>query len=443
MNGTCVQGQGFETASTDNGIRFVVAPDASVPLVHVRLVVFSGSAADSDRGAGCSYLTWRWVRCGPEGVDEERANAYFDRLGARVSVNVSSSYASVNAVVLSRNLEGLMSVLGTMVERPALRDVDFEKLRREMVAQVRALADDDRALGTRAFRRALFGDHAYGDPVAGTAASLSGVTPDEARTCHSRALFTGNMIVGLAGDVTLGAAGTLLNRYLGRVPEGPRQPYPVGEPKGRTGRGVTLVDKPERSQSQVFVGTLGMRARDPDYHPVLVANTGFGGTFTSILMQEVREKRGWSYGTSSGLGSDERRDAWLMWSAPSTADTVDCVTLMLNLYDRWRARGLSEDQHAFARAYLLKSRPFDVDTCAKRLDLLMDEAVRREPLGAYLEFEQRIESVTRTRAQKAVAKHLSPTDLCVVVLGDGALRSPLEGIATGGAVERFSFDTFV
>ena len=84
----------------------------------------------------------------------------------------------------------------------------------------------------------------------------------------------------------------------------------------RAGRRLLVVDKPERTQTQILVGTLGTSPHDDDHVPLVVGNAVFGGTFTSRLMKEIRSKRGWSYGASARAGIERQRQSWVLWTFP-------------------------------------------------------------------------------------------------------------------------------
>src|SRR5690606_30281998 len=116
----------------------------------------------------------------------------------------------------------------------------------------------------------------------------------------------------------------------------------VTEPSPRSGRNLVVVDKPERSQTQILIGGLGSSPHDPDHVPLLVANTVFGGTFTARLSEEVRSKRGWSYGAYSSLPYDRRRQAFSMWTFPASTDAAACVALELQLLESWVTEGITE-----------------------------------------------------------------------------------------------------
>src|SRR5690606_12603819 len=122
------------------------------------------------------------------------------------------------------------------------------------------------------------------------------------------------LVVGFAGDIDEASAFAYAERWAAPLPPGPLPPDPVEEPTGPRGRHLVIVDKPERTQTQILIGGLGTHPHDADHTALHVANTIFGGTFTARLTQEVRAKRGWSYGAYSSLPFDRQRRAFSLWT---------------------------------------------------------------------------------------------------------------------------------
>src|SRR5207253_3567377 len=103
---------------------------------------------------------------------------------------------------------------------------------------------------------------------------------------------------------------------------GAAAPDEVAEPSMASGRRLVVVDKPERTQTQILIATMGTSPYDEDHVPLVIANAVFGGSFTSRLMREIRSKRGWSYGASARASIDRRRQAWVLWTVPSAPEAA-------------------------------------------------------------------------------------------------------------------------
>lgn len=188
----------------------------------------------------------------------------------------------------------------------------------------------------------------------------------------------------------------------------------------RAGRRLLFVDKPERTQTQLLVATLGTSAHDDDHVALYVANGVFGGTFTSRLMKEVRSKRGWSYGASARTAVDRHRQAWLMWTFPAAEDAAPCLKLMLDLLEDWVQHGVTPREVAFIKSYLIRSHAFEIDTAAKRLHQALDVELLGLPSDYFTNWIDRVRAVTPEEASASAKKRIRTDDLLVTVVATAA-----------------------
>ncbi|HWZ88843.1 MAG TPA: insulinase family protein, partial [Polyangiaceae bacterium] len=207
-------------------------------------------------------------------------------------------------------------------------------------------------------------------------------------------------------------------------------PEPVAVP----GRRLVIVDKPERTQTQILIGCLGSHTRDEDHVALLVANTIFGGTFTARMTQEVRSKRGWSYGAYSNVPFDRRRQTFTMWTFPKADDAGPCLRLELDMLHEFREKGVTKNELSWAKRYLVRSHAFAIDTAAKRVGLELDQALYDLPRDYYSRYLERVQTVTLEECNLAVQKRLSDEDLLVTVVGTESVI----GDAVRGAIDRLA-----
>jgi zinc protease len=425
----------------DNGMRLVLEESHALPLVDIELTVRAGSVHDPRGRGGLTRLMWRMVRMGTRGQRGHEVEEAIARLGARLVIETSSSYVRLHGAVIRRNLEPFVELLSGLILTPAFRVADLAQVRRETLADLVSRRDNDRALAARAFRTLLFGDHPYARSIVGTAESLGRIDRRDLVAHHRRHVVGSNVVLGFAGAVGPEELLPLVERCFGRLPRGRAPKDQVAAPRARRGRRVLVVDKPDRTQTQIYVGTLGVRLRDPLYYPLAVANTAFGGTFTAPLMQEVREKRGWSYGAYSRLGSDRQRDSWSMWTFPAARDAADCIRLELDLLDRFVEEGVRARDHSFARKYLVNSHCFDVDTAAKRLEPWIDADVFGLPDEFYGHYEKHVRGVTRAASNAAVRKRISRRDVSIALVATASELVPaLEALPGIRSVDVIAYD---
>lgn len=412
-----------EAAMLANGVHVLVEPDSAIPLVDLDVVLRGGSLHDPARQEGLARLFARLLRRGTSAesrVGELRSEAFdeaIESLGAALTIDVTPSAVRLHGSVIRRNLERFLDLLAAVVVHPALRPKDLAHVRREAEAELVSQRDNDRWLAARAFRQVLFAGHPLGRSATGSQASLRRVKRDAIAAFHAERVRGADVLVALAGDVTRDEALRLVGHAFATLPPGQAPRLELTDPTPPPGLRVRLVDKPDRTQTQLFIGTIGVRVGEPSFYPLLVANTVFGGTFTARLVNEVRSKRGWSYSAQSRLYADRARDAWVLYTHPSVENARDCIALELDLVREFIAKGVSEAEVDFAKSYLVKSHAFDRDTAAKRLEPRVDSVLHGIPLAFHEQYEAHVAAVDATSASTAVTERLSARDLVVTVLG--------------------------
>ncbi len=399
---------------------FLTEIDRSLPLIQLSTSFVGGSVSDPVGKEGLTRLLVRLMRRTGGGLDAEAIDLALDGLGATLGIDVSTGSSGFSGSVIARNWAGFVRILADVTLRPAYNPDELERIKRETLAELAELRDNDRALARRWFGRTLFGGHAYGRTSTGKPSTLEAITAADLEAHYTHLFSQGNLVLAVAGDITE----TQLEEFsalFSALPPGQASAQleleAVADPAGITGRQLIVVDKPERSQTQVLIGGLGTHPHDPDHIPLLVANTIFGGTFTARLSNEVRSKRGWSYGAYSSLPYDRRRQAFSMWTFPAAADAAACIELELSLLESWLSDGITEEELANAKSYLVRSNVFQTDTAAKRMGLLLDEHLHALPKDYHDTFTEKISAVTCEQANAAVRERISLDNLLVTVVG--------------------------
>ena len=252
--------------------------------------------------------------------------------------------------------------------------------------------------------------------MSGHVDSLARIGVQDVESFYARNIAKGAFLVGVAGDVTDTEALALIASNFPNAKSSKHKDAVVPATRVRPGRHVVIVDKPERTQTQLFIGTLGARTRDRNLFPLMVSNTAFGGTFSGPLMQEVRAVRGWSYGAYSRLLHAKQRDAWYMATAPAAEYSADCAALQLDLLERWVDRGIKMAQLKFAQRYLINSHCFDRDTPSKRLESRLDVELLGIPRRYVEKYDELVAGVSREEANDATRARISSRDLTIVVV---------------------------
>ncbi len=395
----------------------LVEHSTDLPLVSLSVALRLGSLVDPPGAEGATRLLARLMKRSAGGRSAEVIDAEIDAMGGALSVDASASTIVFHGAVIARSLPRFADLLVDVVARPGLDEAELALLKRETEAELVESLDDDRTLARRWFRRSMFNGHPYGRPVSGTPSSLALVTPALLRALFQKLFVRENLLFAFAGHVRESEALAIAERIAAALPSGAPGKDETPDPAGPAGRRLVIVDKAERTQTQIIIGGLGSHPSDPDHFPLLVANTAFGGTFTARLMQEVRTKRGWSYGAYASLPYDRRRQAFSMWTFPKAADAAECIKLELELLSKWREEGITDEELAWCKGYLVRSHAFAIDTASKRVGLLLDSALYDLPPGYHTGYLDAIKAVTREAANRAVRERISSDNLVLTVVG--------------------------
>lgn len=432
---------------TSDGARLGIAgvyveSSPAVPLVGFSLSSVRGAAYDPEGKEGATRLMARLIRRTAGGRTATEMDELIDSLGGSLAVEATCSTVGIHGGVIARSLDRFAGLLAEVVASPAFREDEFQLLLREAEGELVDTLDNDRALARRWFRRHLFAGHPYGRATGGTLASLERIELSDLEHLYKKLLVKEHLLVGFAGDLERDTALRLTELITSTLPEGPALPDEVGDPPGPRGRRLVIVDKPERTQTQILIGGLGTHPGDPDHTALHVANTIFGGTFTARLTQEVRAKRGWSYGAYSSLPFDRRRQAFSLWTFPKAEDAGPCIALQLQMLRDLKERGVTKAELARAKKYLVRSHAFAVDTASKRVGLRLDSALYDLPESYYEQYTARVQAVTLDDVNAAIRARIPLSDLLVTVLGTeadigSALRDAIDGLED---VEVIPFD---
>jgi zinc protease len=413
----------------------------ALPIVGISATLRSGTLLDPAGKEGLVRMLGRALRMGTSELRGERLEEKLDELGAQLSIAASQSFVNVGGVVVANNLEPFIELLADVLLRPAMRDNDLRQVRRELRAELAASCDDDRSLCFRHLRSHAFPDQLQGRPRSGTLASLGRITRSELVKHHKRHVTGPNIVFGVWGDFAPRRLAKLLDQHFGGLPKRVVPKLELPEPHVPRGRRILIVDKPERSQTQIAVATLGSHPGESSHIPLIVGNTAFGGLFSSRLNEEVRVKRGLSYGASSSLTVGRTRELWAMHTFPSAKDAVACLQLQLDLFDRWIDGGITADELQRSKSYLEKSHAFEVDTPSKRLDQVLDIELLGFPKKYHSHFVQAVKRVGRADVQAAL-KHgiVRDSQVIVIVATAKELKPQLAKLPHVTEIETIAFD---
>ena len=409
----------FEEVRLPNGLRVVVAQRAGIALVTAHLLVLAGSEFDPPDRAGLAALTANLLTKGTRTRAAPALALAAETLGGSLNASAGCHASAVSMTVSSSRIEPALALITEVFTQPVFAAAELERARRLTLAGLRVAYAEPGSVAQIAATRALFGAGAYGHPDDGTPASLARITRADLRRLHALLYRPDEAVLVLAGDITPETGLALARRYLGdwRAPAAPLPRWPLlqGAPLAAP---VIAVDLPGASQASVVVTLPGIARDAPDYVAGQVANALLGGDYSSRLNQEIRIRRGLSYGASSSLAARRGGGQIVLSAQTENAAATQVLELMRAELARVAEAAPADDELQARKATLIGKLSRSVETTEGLAQRLAQLAIGGVPLAQIDGMVAAVAQVTPDQVQQFARAHWRSPALRVAVAGD-------------------------
>ena len=423
-----------ERARLDNGLGVRVARVARLPLVSLDLFMRGGEQYLPEERAGLAVLAADALDGGTRrrnGIDLADA---FERLGARVAAYAGWEGTTVSLTCLADRLEEAFPLLAELVLEPDFPAPEVARARDQRLASLQQRAMDPGALATDQALRWYFSEGSpYARPVGGTVASVSGQTR-EALLGYADSAYRPGLGGGLvvAGDVDAGELTKLARKHLGSWEGAPPAGTPFESVPRTRERKIRVVHRPGSVQSEIRVGHVGAARATEDYFPLLVGNMLLGGTFTSRLNLNLREKHGFTYGVRSRFSFRSHPGPFEVSTAVGNEVTAPAVREILGEMERLVEGGPTLEEVESTRDFAAGVFGLQIETVDQIATRLTHVVVFGLDDGYFHDYRGNIRAVTVEETAAALRRHIRPAEAQVVIVGDAdAIAAPLEALELG------------
>jgi zinc protease len=422
--------------------KFILLADKGSPVVYLNLAFTRGSVMDPPGKPGVASLMLSLMLRGTTARPAAEFHRALDNLGAEIHLGKFKESMRIYGTVLADKLDKFLDLLEEMLTAPAFADEEFRKLKDQFRSSLLDELGDDGEIADRRFQEYMLHGHPYGSSTSGSLTSIDKIEIADLRAFYRANLRAPHAVWAAAGGFEPKKLQARLEKILARLPQEESPSRELVEPTVLTGRNLVILNKPGRTQSQIYIGGQGIGYHSPDYLPLALANHVFGGgSFSARLMTEVRVKRGWSYGTHSYFRASRLPLYWGMDAVPSNKDTAPAVALMIKLYEKFHKNGISKTEFDFAKTSLVNQSAFLQDTLRKRMENKVAEAVLGLPKGYYDGYSKRLRALRYSQVQNAIKKHVNPKNLLILVLcSDELIGSELKSLKGLKSIHVRSFD---
>lgn len=396
------------------GIKAWLVEEHSIPFTALEIRFRGGTALDAPGKRGAVNLMTALIEEGAADMNAQKFAETRDGLAAELRFAASVDTVSVSARMLTENRAQAAELLRLALTQPRFDADAVERVRGQVLSNLRAAEKDPGEIAERHFNALAFGDHPYGSSGDGTVASVTALTRDDIVAAHQMALARDRIYVAAVGDITAEDLGALLDHVLGGLPE-TGAPLPGPATVGLSA-GVTVVDFPT-PQAVVMFGQAGIDRNDPDYFAAYVLNEVLGGEgFGSRLMTELREKRGLTYGAYTWLADYDQADLLAGQFATDNRTAAETVDILKAEWARM-AQGVTEAELDKTKTFLTGAYPLRFDGNAPIANLLVGMQMVGLPLDYIATRNAKVEAVTLDDVKRVAARLIQPDQLRIVVVG--------------------------
>ncbi len=398
------------------GIEAWFVHDTSVPLLAIEFLFRGGAASDPSGKGGLANMTASLLDEGAGEMDSQAFQGRLQNLSIRLGFNAGYDTFSGSLKTLNRNRDEAVRLLRLAMTEPRFDAAPVQRIRGEILTSLKRRSTRPGYIARRIWQRAVFPNHPYGRPVSGTESTISAIDVADMRSFVKRHLARDQLLIGVSGDISPADLGVLLDKAFGDLPaKAERQPLEKAQPAAL---GATYVVKRPVPQSVAVFGLPALPRRDPDYYTAYVMNHILGGgSFSSWLYDEVREKRGLAYSVYSYLSPRESAPFWMGGVSTANAGMAQSVDLIRAQIRRMRETGVSDEELRNAKLYLNGSFPLRFTSSDRIASILV--SMQYHALGIdYLDRRAGlIESVTRRDIDRLAKRILDVDKLTVTVVG--------------------------
>jgi predicted Zn-dependent peptidase len=398
----------------DNGLRVLTERMSEVRSVSIGVWLTRGSRHESAERGGMAHFVEHMLFKGTHTRTAEDIAQAIDSIGGQLDAFTAKEYASYYIKVLDEHLPLALDVLSDIVLNPAFDPDDIEREKKVVVEEIKMVDDTPDDLVHELFTQAFWEDHPLGRPILGTRDTVESFTADALQTYFRGAYAPRNLIVSAVGNLDHAQVRDLVAARFGRV----RLP---GEQVEERAPGVVpaiQVRNKELEQSHVCLGSNCYRQDHADRYATYVLNTLLGGSMSSRLFQNIREKRGLAYAVFSGISAYRDAGNFTIYAGCANDAVGEVVDLVVEELRTIRKTPVPDAELRRAKDHLKGSLMLSLESTASRMSNLARQEIYFDRQFSLDETVQGVERVTAADLQRVASDLFRNGQLAATILGN-------------------------
>lgn len=424
-----------ESFKLANGLTVYLVEDHSLPVLSAAMVVRAGGEANPVGKGGLASLTAQTMGEATEKRDLTQLSEAQELIGTHIGVGAGMDRSTGSMTVLTNYVEAGMDLFADVLEHPAFKQEDLDRLKKQRLIGIQQETDSVSAIASRVGPLLVYGDQPYGASPIGTTASVTSLTRDDLTSFYKQRYGPSNAGLMLAGDVTLPQAKKLAEAYFGswtgepgNAPEIP--PAPQMQPTH-----VVIVDKPGAPQTSLLAYALGVTSESPDRPALEIMNYTLGGSFGSRINMNLREEHGYTYGASSQYAFYRGGGPFFAGGLVRTDVTAPAAKELVHELTNFPDKPSTDQELTMAKDARVQSLPGQFETTQSIATSIGTVYLYSRPLNYYATLPAKYRGVTPADVARIAKEDVHPGNLLILAVGDRAKIEPSLKNAGLGPVE--------
>jgi zinc protease len=402
-----------------NGLRVIVIERNGTPLVTAQLVIKNGGEVDPPELAGLSNMLGDLLSKGTEKRSATQIADEIEALGGSLYAVTRWESTRIGVDVMSSKISPALEILSDVVRHPAFKEDEIERLRQQSIDDLTVELGDPGSIARYVAARVVYGDAPYGQPLGGTPETLALIKRDDFVKYHGRWYRPDNAILVIGGNIKPTVAFALAQQLFGtwKKPAGTLPSLPPSNPIQGAGPRVVVVDKPDAGQAAVLVVRPGIERSSPDYFRGVVANSVLSG-YSGRLNQEIRIKRGLSYGAGSTMDTRRSVGPFVASAQTKNQSAAQVADLLLGEVGRLATAPVPDIELIPRKAVVVGNFARNLETASGLVGQVGTLAVFGISFDEINRYIGNVQTITAADVQKFAASRLDAKTTNVVIVGN-------------------------
>jgi zinc protease len=411
----------YQKFTLKNGLTVYLMEQHDVPMINVSVILPAGAIYDGEK-SGLASLTAAALKHGTRNFPKAKLDEELDFIGATINTYASKEAAGMNAQFAAKDKEKVLSMVNELLTAPVFDTDEFAKEKKRVLLRLEQSKESPRAVIGSYFDKFMYGDHVYGNIIAGTPSTVNALTAKDLSQFYSQNYIPNGSSIAIVGDFNSKEMKALATKIFSGWKKGSQQhTAAAAKPiQAINGNRVLLINKDDANETTFFIGAPGISRNNPDYVAIDVINTLFGGRFTSMLNDELRVNTGLTYGAGSRFTSLKNAGTFYISTFTAGKTTEDAIDKAVEVLNKLHVSGVDETSLASAKNYVKGQFPPNYETSGQLAGLLNQMFWYNFNESYINNFQKNVDGLTLARAKEIIHQYFPKDKLQFVMVGKAA-----------------------